>query len=237
MSVSIGHFCVRPTCRPTISAHVSLCVTDIYLLERDYKPDLVVDGGGNVGLFSLRAAAAYPATKIVICEPLPRNIEQIQRHLDENDIQADILPKCLGGTRRTIPFYCRGANESSFDAVVPYDSVLEIPVILLKDVVGPSPAQRILVKLDIEGMEIEALTAFLGTEQRATYIVGELHQYPINAPIIKRLFQDHGWTLELFDIDEVTSSFRACSPRAVPLLSWARAMNLGVQVVKQNVSV
>jgi FkbM family methyltransferase len=206
-----------------------LCVNDIYQLDRSFNPDLVIDGGGNIGLFSLRAAAAYPSAKIVICEPLPRNIEQIQRHLDGNGVQAKILPNCLGGPRRTIPFYCRGANESSFDAAEPYDKVMDIPVVLLEDAIGSSPAQRILIKLDIEGMEIEALTAFLPTEQRAVYIVGELHQYPINSPIMERLFRDHGWTLELFDTDEETSSFRACSPSAVPLLSWPARVKTGAE--------
>jgi FkbM family methyltransferase len=215
-----------------------LCVNDIYYLDRSFNADLVIDGGGNIGLFSLRAAAAYPSVKIIICEPLPRNIEQIQRHLDVNGVQAEILPNCLGGTRRTIPFYCREANESSFDSAIPYDKVMEIPVVLLQDAIGTSPAQRILIKLDIEGMEIEALTAFVSTtEHRAIYIVGELHQYPVNAPIMERLFRDHGWTLELFDIDQLTSSFRACSPSAVPLLGWAAQVESGAagkNVVLQN---
>src|SRR5271154_3273816 len=142
-----------------------LCVSDSYHLDRNFKPDLVLDGGGNIGLFSLRATAAYPSVKVIICEPLPRNIEQIQRHLDVNDVQAEILPNCLGGTRRTIPFYCRGANESSFDAAEPYERIMEVPVVLLADAIGSYPAQRILIKLDIEGMEVEALTAFVPTEQ------------------------------------------------------------------------
>ena len=198
-----------------------LSVIDCYHLDRDFRPDLVIDGGGNIGLFSLRAAAAYSSAKIIICEPLPRNIEQIQRHLEVNGVEAEILPNCVGGTRRTIPFYCRGANESSFDSTDPYERVMEIPVVLLTDAIGSSPAQRILIKLDIEGMEIEALTAFVPTEKRAVYVVGELHNLPVNGPLMKQIFHDHGWTLELIDVDEVTSGFRACSPSAVPLLSWA----------------
>lgn len=200
---------------------LEICVMDIYGIDRGFRPDLIVDGGGNIGLFTLRAAGCYGASpKFIICEPLPRNIEQIQKHLKMNAIEADIMPYCIGGTRRSIPFYCRAANESSFDPHEAYDSVLEIPVVLIADTLR-SDAQRILVKLDIEGMEVEALTAFLPHERRPIYIVGELHNYPVNAPLMKRLFEENGWTLELFDIDQQTSSFRACSPAAVPLLDWA----------------
>jgi FkbM family methyltransferase len=213
-------------------------VDDTYYLDRNFKSDLVVDGGGNIGLFTLRAAAAYPSVKIVVCEPLPRNIQQIQRHLDVNGVQAEILPKCLGGTRRTIPFYCRGANESSFDAAEPFEKVMEIPVALIEDAIGSSSAQGILIKLDIEGMEIEALEAFfVSTETRAIYVVGELHHYPVNAPIMERLFRDHGWTLELFDIDQLTSSFRACSPAAVPMLGWATAVKSRAEASREKIGV
>jgi FkbM family methyltransferase len=202
-----------------------LCVWDSYQVERNFRPELVIDGGGNIGLFTLRAAAAVPPgtnspVKFVICEPLQRNIEQIHKHLKMNEVEAEVIPFCLGGTRRSLLFYSRAANESSFDPNVPYDSVIEIPVITLEDVIGSSPAQRILIKLDIEGMEMEVLSAYLPGEQRAVYIVGELHHYPVNAPILERMFQDHGWTLELFDIGGEESNFRACSPAAVPLLRW-----------------
>jgi FkbM family methyltransferase len=205
-----------------------LSVSDIYEIDRNFQPDLVVDGGGNIGLFTLRAAAsALPGNKapakLVICEPLPRNITQIRKHLEMNGMDAEIQPICLGGTRRSIPFYCREANESSFDPHAPYDSVMEIPVVLLEDAIGTYPAERILIKLDIEGMEVEALSALLPRESRSVYIVGELHDFPVNAPIMKRMFEENGWTLELFDINNLTSSFRACSPAAVPLLSWASA--------------
>lgn len=205
---------------------LELCVSDIYRLDRNFRPDLVIDGGGNIGLFTLRAAASIlpgneTPVKFVVCEPLPRNIDQIRRHLTINGVEAEVMPFCLGGTRRSIPFYCRGANQSSFDSREAYGSVIEIPVVLLDDAIGSYPAGRILIKLDIEGMEVEALSAFLPKERRAVYIVGELHDYPVNAPVMERLFYDHGWTLELFDIDRDTSSFRACSPAAFPLLAWA----------------
>ncbi|MEO6828493.1 MAG: FkbM family methyltransferase [Acidobacteriaceae bacterium] len=202
-----------------------LCVSDAYRLEREFRPEQVVDGGGNIGLFTLRAAAAYGRdARYVICEPVPRNLAQIEKHLQLNGVRADIVSACLGGSRRTIPFYCRGANEGSFDPSLPYDSVLNIPVVLLEDVVEPS-AERILIKLDIEGMEMETLAAYLPTEKRPVYVVGELHDRPKNAPVLERMFRDEGWTLELFDVDEVTCSFRGCSPSAVPLLSWAMALD------------
>ena len=135
-----------------------------------------------------------------------------------NQIEAAIKPNCLGGALRTIPFYCREAIRSSFDPTEPYTSVIDIPVIRIQDAIGTSTAQRILIKLDIEGMEYEALSAYVPTEQRAVYIIGELHDYVGQASMMEDLFHKYGWRIQFHSIADGYALFRACSPAALPLL-------------------
>jgi hypothetical protein len=75
-----------------------------------------------------------------------------------------------------------------------------------------------LIKLDIEGMEVEALSAYLPGENRAVYVVGELHRFARNVRPMQELFRTHGWRLELFGIADDLCTFRGCSPAAIPLL-------------------
>jgi FkbM family methyltransferase len=203
---------------------LELSVKDTYDLDLGFRPEVVIDGGGNIGLFTLRAAAATASidrspVKFVVCEPLPRNIEQIQKHIDVNKIPAEIVTGCLGGSHRSIPFYCREAIHSSFDPRKPYTSVIDIPVYTLQDAIGSTLAQRILIKLDIEGMEIEALRSFVPSERRPIYIVGELHSYAVNGSTMEHIFQDHGWTFVYTSISDDHANFRACSPAALPFLA------------------
>jgi FkbM family methyltransferase len=200
-----------------------LGINDVYGVDCGFNPDVVIDGGGNIGLFTLRVAAGLEATgdasvRFVICEPVPQNLDQIREHLTLNGVHAEIMPVCLGGTPRTIPFYCREANQGSFESVKPYARVIEIPVVTLQNAIGSSAAKRLLIKLDIEGMEVEALSAFIPSEQRAVYLVGELHDVSRNAPLMEELFRSHGWTLRLDEGPHDTCSFRGCSPSALPLL-------------------
>jgi len=206
-------------------------VDDVYALDLSFHPDLVIDGGGNIGLFTLRAAAELEAAgdasaRLVICEPVPENLDQIRKHLALNGVSAEIMPVCLGGTPRTIPFYCREANQSSFESAKPYARVMEIPVVTLQDAIGSRAVDRILIKLDIEGMEVEALSAFIPSEHRAVYLVGELHNAPRNAPLMKDLFHSHGWTLNLDESPHDTCNFRGFSPAALSLLSSTKASRL-----------
>lgn len=194
---------------------LEVVIRNAYSLNPSFRADLVIDGGANIGLFSLQAAAVYPSAKIIVCEPLPRNIAQIEKHLARNHVEAKILPTCIGGSHRTIPFYCRGANASSFDADKPFDSVLHIDVLPLAGVLGPRAAKRILIKLDIEGMEIESLESYVAQEQRAVIIFCELHGHREHRSTMEKLFSDHGWSFRLGDdLSGEDAIFEARSPAA-----------------------
>jgi FkbM family methyltransferase len=206
-----------------IVSFLELSVGDTYNINFNFQPDLVIDGGGNIGLFTLRAAVGTASAgslpvRLVVCEPMPGNIAQIRKHLEINNLSAEIIAGCLGGERRTIPFYCRDAIDSSFDPEKPYTSVVDMPVYSLQDLIGTALAKRILIKLDIEGMEIEVLNSFLPGEQRPVYIVGELHNFAANASLMRRTFQDHCWPFEFRSITDDHATFRACSPSALQLL-------------------
>jgi len=197
---------------------LELGVHRIYNLEKALMPDLIIDCGGNIGLFSLAASASYPSSKIVICEPVPRNLDRIRKHLQSNNVSAEVLPVCIGGTQRRLSFYVREANQGSFDPAKPYTSVLEVEVLTLADVLRDRDAQTILIKLDIEGMEIETLESYVPGENRAVCVVGELHGHKENSPSLESIFKSNGWTLRFADVTDEGSAFEAYSPAASMLL-------------------
>jgi FkbM family methyltransferase len=196
---------------------LEVIVRNVYPLDPAFAADLVIDGGANIGLFSLQAAATYPSATIVMCEPLPRNIEQTKKHLRSNHVTAELLPVCIGGSPGTIPFYCRGANASSFDPHEPYTDVLQINVLRLNDVIGDRPAQRILIKIDIEGMEVESLRDYIPGERRAVILFCELHGHKVNRPLMEQLFAEHHWSFQLGDQSGEDAVFEARSPGAIAL--------------------
>ena len=194
-----------------------LCVRDTYAIDPSFKPDLVIDGGGNIGLFTLRVATLASAAeggqaKIVMVEPMPKNVERIRKHLASNGLEAEIKQVCIGGSREVMPFYFREAMQSSFDPRIAYRHVVDMPVILIQDAIGSSTAERILVKLDIEGMELAALRAFVPSEQRAVYVLGEIHDYDGESALMKSLFAEYGWACEFYEIYDNCAHFKACSP-------------------------
>ncbi len=189
----------------------------VYLLDPAFAPDLIIDGGANIGLFSLQASAIFPEAVILMCEPLPRNIVQMEKHVKLNHVNGEIMPVCIGGSHGAIPFYCRHANASSFDAREPYESVMDIDVMRIGEIIGNRMVQRILIKLDIEGLEVEALSDYVPAEKRGVIIFGELHQHLTTRPRMERLSAEHGWSFQLGDQTGDDAIFEARSPAALEL--------------------
>lgn len=198
---------------------LEVAVKEIYQINPAFVPDLVLDGGANVGLFTLLAAASWPSAKLILCEPVPRNLAQLQSHLRRNGVSAEVLPVCLGGSRRTIPFYVREANQGSFDPQKPYASRIDVDVLTLSDVLRNRDARRILIKLDIEGMELETLESYVPHEERAIVVLGELHGHRENSARMERIFAAGGWTVRFDDVSDAGSVFEAWSPAATALLA------------------
>jgi FkbM family methyltransferase len=205
-----------------------LVVKGIYKIDSRFAPDLVVDCGGNTGLFSLEASARYPSAKIVVCEPVPRNLDQIRKHLSFNSVAAEVLPVCVGGSRRMIPFYVREANSGSFEATKPYMSKFDVEVLALTDVLRDRNARAVYIKMDIEGMEIEVLESYVPSETRAVCVIGELHNHKDNSHRLERIFGDCRWQLRFVNVSDVSNAdsiFEAYSPAALELLNRSPTSN------------
>jgi hypothetical protein len=95
-------------------------------------------------------------------------------------------------------------------------------VVTLASLAGGRSTDRILIKLDIEGMEIEALDSFVPREKRAVLIVGELHNAGTNLSRLKKILENSGWTLRTEGMGEMTGNFVAWSPAASSMVTDQR---------------
>jgi FkbM family methyltransferase len=191
---------------------MELAVGNLYRLEELPRPDLVIDGGANTGLFTLAAAARWPTARLRVCEPVPHNLAIVDEHLRINSVQADLLPVALGAAPGRAKFYCRQANQGSFDPHEPFHSVIEVPVATLSELCDNSTAGATVIKLDIEGAEVAVLSEFLQEPRRRTAVIGELHQQRTRKPEVMDLLKASGWRGYFFQEDDKNSQFHFFSP-------------------------
>jgi FkbM family methyltransferase len=147
--------------------------TFLKLLE---SHDTVLDVGANIGFYSCLAASR--GKHVIAFELLPRNLQFLYRNLWENGLHStEVFPlglakepglRRLYGTCDTASFVTGWAQaERNLSAVVPVTSLDRI-------VATRFPGQKLLIKMDVEGFELDVLAGAentLGLTPKPTWLV------------------------------------------------------------------
>ena len=190
-------------------------IGDCYHLPQDFVPDLVIDAGGNIGLFTLTALKKWPEAKAVIFEPVPDNLDRIRMHLAANGLQADIHPFCLGASEERMTFYCREANQGNFSDELPYTSTIDVQVTSLRPYLPINPQTKCLIKIDIEGAELAVVPNIIRGLSPNTIVVGELHHRAAEQEPFREMAVAAARQIQFFD-EGTCVMFHILTPKATP---------------------
>lgn len=128
----------------------------------------VVDVGANVGQFAIWAADVLRADRIVCVEPLPKTVERLRHVVPRlRPCEVEIVVAALGSTpSRQLLHVTAAADSSSLLSVAAAARVrpalqetetVEVDVLVGDDAL-PGPFEKpLLVKLDVQGAELDVL--------------------------------------------------------------------------------
>ncbi len=180
------------------------------LRDRGFVPTVVIDGGANRGTWTGMARRVFPEARFHLIEPQPVCVEVLHR-LAAGDPSLVVHPCAI-----TLPGVSRVslAGDTAVGgtgvAVVPAGSgwtpEIEVPAATLDDLIADdvTPADRVLLKLDLEGHEMQALEGASRVLPAVEVLLTEVQIYPINdngGPTFADLLNragEHGF--ELHDI-------------------------------------
>jgi FkbM family methyltransferase len=123
--------------------------------------DVFVDGGANIGMFSLRAATIVGATgRVIACEPSPGTMDLLRANVERNgfsmaDLHEVALSDEAGVTQFTV--FEDGSGLASFAPQSNKGRLVDVHVATLDGLTSAFGDRVALVKLDIEGAEVKAL--------------------------------------------------------------------------------
>ena len=149
------------------------CVLGIYeprviraLQEHLRVGDTCFDVGGHVGYLTiLMARLAGPRGRVVTFEPVPETFEALRENIRLNDLE-NVTLECtaVGEQEGAISLYCDADQELSWTPSVSAYSVpgnhqkkISVPVLSLDGYLANSVLRPNLVKIDVEGAELEVL--------------------------------------------------------------------------------
>ena len=155
------------------------------LQNQDLTFRTLIDGGANIGQFARATTELFPEARIVAVEARPDAAARLRANLADR-AQVTVLPSALGNHSGTLTFY-RTPHPPDASALPPRSTPdtpepeqIEVPVERLDAVLAGEPLEPpVLLKLDLQGSELEALKGAPETLRRCTYVLLELSFKPM----------------------------------------------------------
>jgi FkbM family methyltransferase len=176
------HFTETPMARDLINEIFS----DNYkIFEKEIKfrdGDVVLDVGANEGMFSILIAKLFPGVRVVSLEPVPRTFENFKKNIVLNGLK-NIEPYNIGvgkpGQHTIMLTINREDYSGGSSSLITFDKEghlqVEVGLISLDEAFDLYKIDRCrLLKMDIEGMEYEALYPCT-ILPRVDYMTAEFH--------------------------------------------------------------
>jgi len=150
-------------------------VEEIYKFISNHEIPVIYDVGANIGLSCLYFKSLYPNAKIIAFEPDPEIVEILRSNLERNGFSdVLIINKAAWIHDGSIEFGCEGADGSS----IFYEGEKRVLVqcVRLREFIEKE--QYIdLLKMDIEGAEIEVLNDCKDVLDRVENVFVEYHSW------------------------------------------------------------
>ncbi|HTA76992.1 MAG TPA: FkbM family methyltransferase [bacterium] len=162
----------------------------------------IIDGGANIGQFSRSVAETFPEARVIAFEPLPDITEILKKNLSGSP-KIKLIFSALGSKSGKITFHRNTHSHSSSvsslnekyqsSSALPFNKDyqkqfpearnagdVEVPLVTLDEVLEKETLEGpVLLKLDLQGFELEALRGGVKTLRKVDFILIETVFKPI----------------------------------------------------------
>jgi FkbM family methyltransferase len=136
-------------------------------IERQRERFTFLDIGANLGLFSLLAARHPCCDRVIAVEPLPAIFRNLQANIRRNGAgKVEPVLGAVSATSGPFAYLTFNAKHSGMSKLTEVGACrLRAPVVTAAGLDGlfSEPPERIVVKIDVEGSEIDVLTVLAMT--------------------------------------------------------------------------
>ncbi len=164
-----------------------------------------VDIGANVGSYTLQVAAKYPDNKIISIEAHPSEFKALKRNVvDVNNLKKVTLVNMgVFSKKDELVLYEQGIWTASSSAFIKSGKQIRIPCDTLDNIIQKlENNQELVIKMDIEGSEYDALLGGVKTLKNCKKIIIEVHYTDSltreeNLDQIKKILKSNNFSLKI----------------------------------------
>ena len=166
-----------------------------------FKPDVIYDCGAHIGLFSILVNSHFPDTPIFSFEPIPENYNMIEKNIAVNNIHKICVEKAAVSIREGSSSFF--VADSSFGGSLKKEVLLErnqdnsvkVKLIDFANYLDGHQADKILLKMDIEGEEENLIPYIVKKLPKTCAIFFETHSLTGKQEIYDCL-NGHGFSVQ-----------------------------------------
>lgn len=149
-------------------------VEEFYRFEPKSKVPVIYDCGANIGTSCAFFKLIYPQSKIVAFEPNPKIIDYLLKNINSNSLEnIEVIDKAVWKDDKGIELGMEDADASSIHL---NKNKTKVDSVRLKDYIEKEKDVDML-KMDIEGAEIEVLQDCRESLSKVKNIFVEFHSY------------------------------------------------------------
>ena len=137
-------------------------VLDVCMFANDIHGTFV-DVGANVGKYAIQLSPAF--AKVIAYEPLPENLETLKKNIELNNITNVIVREVAVGSKRGKAYLTRAYAQSRI-VDKPEDNTIEVEIVTLDEDLENVDRPISLIKVDVEGFELEVVKGAIGITKR-----------------------------------------------------------------------
>jgi len=151
-----------------------------------FLPGGIIDIGANAGDWSRMARSVFPGVPLIMVDANPEMAAPLRATVEALGAHAAAIPALLGPAERTdVPFHVLGTGSSVLPELTTFSrEVRHLPMTTLDQVVeGPAHTPMcapLLMKLDVQGFELEVLRGGSRTLGMAEVVILETSVLPYN---------------------------------------------------------
>jgi FkbM family methyltransferase len=178
-----------------------ILVKDVYnfpALARAGDIRVLFDAGANCGFYTLTQASSRPNLRACSFEPHPNTFHHLKRNIELNDWEDRVIPVHAAVAATSGKCTLQMSAESSMGvvanaAVNPLPLVrpehVEVAMVSFDDYAKKHGLYPDLIKIDVEGLEVEVLRGARECLARACYVIVEVHSNSLSRESLELLHQ------------------------------------------------
>ena len=172
------HF-LFPDANSFVFMYKELFKKEIYRFKTAKTKPYIIDCGANIGMSVVYAKRQYPNARIIAFEPEKKIATYLEKNLKANNIDdVEIVDKAVWKEHTVLKFISEGADAnriSSINKDANGQEEVEVETVLLSEYINEEVD---LLKLDIEGAEIEVVREIEPKLKHVNHLFIEYHSSP-----------------------------------------------------------